>query len=361
MKYCSRSARAAALLAALTFLVASPGPVTAQQAETFRLQGDAVAIYNLAGKIQVRDGSGSDVTVTVRRGGSDAGRLAVKTGKVDTHQSGFGSVPSLRVIYPQETIVYSEGNGSSEIRVRDDGTFFGDARGGSKVKIRDSGSGVKAYADLDISVPPGRSVLVALAAGEVRAENVNGRLYVDVASADIWSSEGKGDYTFDTGSGDIDIDGHDGGLRCDTGSGDVTVASVVNGGELDFDTGSGDVTGRGVRGASLRADTGSGDVELIDVRVDWINADTGSGDVTLALSSAPSDILVDVGSGDVEIGLPDGFGAKVEVDTGSGDIQTDVAIQVTEIEDDTLKGTIGNGSGRLRIDTGSGDVRLKSN
>ncbi len=361
MKYFSKSGEAAALLAALTLLVSSPGFVTAQQAETFRLQGEAVAIYNLAGKIQIRGGSGSDVTVTVRRMGSDASRLAVRTGSVNTHHSGFGSVPSLRVVYPQETIVYAEGQGDSEIRVRDDGTFFGDASGGSKIRIRDSGSGVKAHADLDISVPSGRSLLVALAAGEVRAENVNGRLYVDVASADIWSSDGTGDHTFDTGSGDIQIDGHDGGLLCDTGSGDVTVANVVNGGELDFDTGSGDVTGRGVRGTSLRADTGSGDVELRDVRVDRINADTGSGDVTLDLSSAPSDIMVDVGSGDVEIGLPDGFGARVEVETGSGDIHTDLSIQVSEIDDDTLKGTIGDGSGRLRIETGSGHVRLKSN
>jgi DUF4097 and DUF4098 domain-containing protein YvlB len=354
----SRSGSPAALLAALVCFAALPGCATAQQAETFRLQGDAVAIYNLAGTIQVRGGSGSDVAVSVRRGGSDASRLAVQTGNVDTRQKGFGSVNSLRVVYPQETIVYSEGNGSSEIRVRDDGTFFGDSDGGKKIKIRDTGSGVKAHADLEITVPSGRAVLVALAVGEVRVENVNGRLYVDVASADIWSSGGNGEFVFDTGSGDIEVKGHDGGLVCDTGSGDVLVENV-NGGELNFDTGSGDVTGRGIRGTSLRADTGSGDVELHNVSVDRINADTGSGNVTLDLASAASDILVDVGSGDVLLRLPDGFGAKIDVDTGSGGINSDLPMQLTEIDDDVLRGTIGDGAGRIRVDTGSGNVRFE--
>ena len=354
----SRSGSRAVLLAAFVCFAALPGCATAQQAETFRLQGDAVAIYNLAGTVQVRGGSGSDVAVSVRRGGSDAGRLAVRTGNVDTHQPGFGSVNSLRVVYPQETIVYSEGNGSSELRVRDDGTFFGDSNSGKKIRIRNSGSGVKAHADLEITVPAGRSVLVALAVGEVKVENVNGRLYVDVASADISSSSGTGDFVFDTGSGDVQINGHEGGLVCDTGSGDVLVENV-NGGELNFDTGSGDVTGRGIRGTSLRADTGSGDVELHDLSVDRINADTGSGNVTLDLASATSDILVDVGSGDVRLRLPAGFGAKIDVDTGSGNIHSDLPVQLTEIDDDVLRGTIGDGSGRIRVDTGSGDVRFE--
>ncbi len=70
MKTSSRSGgRAVLLTASRMFRRPSGFGATAQQAETFRLQGDAVAIYNLAGKVQVRGGSGSDVVVTVRRGG----------------------------------------------------------------------------------------------------------------------------------------------------------------------------------------------------------------------------------------------------------------------------------------------------
>lgn len=360
----SRSGRGLLPLATLVaiLLPTAPDSLLGQQAETFRLPGDEVAVYNLAGTVQVRGGSGPDVAVEVRRKGPDAERLAVQTGRVDTRQSGFGSVTSLRVVYPQETIVYADGNGSAEVRVRPDGTFFGgydeDRDEGRKVRIRNSGSGVTAHADLDITVPDGRALYLALATGTVRVENVNGRLFVDVASADIASADGRGDFVFDTGSGDVEVKGHEGGLVCDTGSGDVKIERV-EGGELSFDTGSGDVTGSSIRADRLIADTGSGDVELEGVRVDRINADTGSGNVDLELVTSPSDILVDVGSGDVRIRVPDGFGAQVEIDTGSGGIHAGVPIQVEEMDDDRLRGTIGDGSSRLRIDTGSGDVRIE--
>ena len=356
------------VLSLATFLAviinpASPGSLRGQEAETFRLPGDAVAVYNLAGKVQVRGGTGSEVAVTVHLRGSDAGRLAVQTGRIDTNQDGFGAVASLRVIYPQETIVYADGTGNTEIRVRSDGTFFGGYEEGRdegrKVRIRDSGSGVRASADLDIAVPDGRALFLALAVGEVRVENVNGRLYVDVASADIASSGGKGDFVFDTGSGDVEVVDHAGGLVCDTGSGDVRIDSV-QGGELTFDTGSGNVTGGSIGANRLIADTGSGDVELRGLRVDRLTADTGSGDVDLDFVVSPADVLIDVGSGDVRIRVPDGFGASVEVDTGSGGINTGLPIQVLEIDEDRLRGTIGDGSGRLRIDTGSGDVRIET-
>ncbi len=352
-----------AMLLAILVIPAAPGSLAGQQAETFRLPGDAVAVYNLAGKVQVRRGSGSEVAVTVHRRGSDAGRLAVQTGRVDTRQDGFGTVASLRVVYPQETIVYADGSGNTEIRVRSDGTFFGGYEEGRdegrKVRIRDSGSGVRAHADIEIAVPDGRALFLALATGEVRVENVSGRLYVDVASADIVSSGGKGDFVFDTGSGDVEVVGHEGGLLCDTGSGDVQLDNV-QGGELTFDTGSGNVTGGSLRASRLIADTGSGDVRLDGLRADRVTADTGSGDVELEFDSSPADLLVDVGSGDVRIRVPDGFGATVEVDTGSGGIHTGLPIQVLEIDDDRLRGTIGDGSGRLRIDTGSGDVRIEA-
>ena len=354
----STASRLRDTLAALVVLVAIPAAASAQQAETFRLPGDEVAVYNLAGKVHVRGGSGSDVTVAVRRGGSDASRLEVQTGDVDTHQDGFGRVTALRIVYPMETIVYGDGRGSSEIRVRDDGTFFGDSDAGKRIRIRDSGSGVKAHADLDIAIPAGRAVLVALAVGEVRVENVEGRLHVDVASADVSTKATRGDFVLDTGSGDVSIERHEGDLVADTGSGDVSLMDVA-GGELVFDTGSGDVTGGAIRGTRILADTGSGDVELDGVRAERFLADTGSGNVTLAFDASPGEVEVDVGSGDVRLTFPQGYGARVEVDTGSGDISTDLPIQVTSISDDELEGTIGDGSGRLVIDTGSGDVKLQ--
>ncbi|NNM33107.1 MAG: hypothetical protein HKO53_08575, partial [Gemmatimonadetes bacterium] len=57
------------------------------------LSGDRVAVYNLAGKVDVVRGTGSDVVVEVTRGGSDADRLEIEVGEVRGREA-------LRVIYP---------------------------------------------------------------------------------------------------------------------------------------------------------------------------------------------------------------------------------------------------------------------
>jgi hypothetical protein len=333
-------------------------PARAQQAETFRLQGDRAAVYNLAGSVSVVAGSGDAVVVTVRRGGADATRLQTRTGRVDTGRDVIGSAPALRVMYPGDRIVYPEVRGRTSLEVRDDGTFWGDRSGGRKVEIDDSGRGLRAWADLEIAVPAGRSVLVALAAGSVALRNVDGTLVVDVGSAPITSESGRGRFVLDTGSGNVTVRGHSGDLLCDTGSGDVDAADV-RGGDVTFDTGSGDVVGTRIRADRLLADTGSGDVRLQEVSAEELTADTGSGDVELDLAAAEG-ISVDTGSGNVTIGLPSGFSAAVEIETGSGEIRTDLPITVTEVDDDTLRGRIGDGGGRLTVDTGSGSVRLRS-
>ena len=189
--------------AALTAL-----PLGAQEVE--RVSGRSVAVYNLAGRVEVVRGSGSDVMVRIDRGGRDADRLIVETGEIRGRET-------LRIIYPDDEIVYPEmGRGSNtSLSVRNDGTFSDGGSGrGDRVRIRGRGDGLEAWADLVIEVPAGRSLDVNLAVGEVEAEGVEGDLSID------------------------------------TGSGAVTVLDVV--GSLEVDTGSGSVVVRGGRGRPLR-------------------------------------------------------------------------------------------------------------
>ncbi|MEM7416716.1 MAG: hypothetical protein AAF389_14520, partial [Gemmatimonadota bacterium] len=51
------------------------GPLGAQDVE--RVSGQNVAIYNLAGEVDVVRGSGSDVVVRIDRGGRDADELTI--------------------------------------------------------------------------------------------------------------------------------------------------------------------------------------------------------------------------------------------------------------------------------------------
>lgn len=150
--------RGFAWAAALALVTA--GSLGAQ--EVHRLAGDAAAVYNLAGSVEVVEGRGSEVVVRVERGGDDGDRLEVVTDEVRGRET-------LIVIYPDDRIVYPEmgRRSNTQVRVRNDGTFYGGGRrGGDRVSIRGSGRGMEAWADLVIEVPPGSDFELNLAAGD---------------------------------------------------------------------------------------------------------------------------------------------------------------------------------------------------
>jgi hypothetical protein len=357
-------------LAALTLMAVVPG---VQAQETHRISGDEVAIYNLAGHVEVVRGSGSEVVVRVSRGGADAERLEVQVGDVGGRQA-------LRVLYPDDQIVYPEmGRGSrTTLRVRADGTFFGEGSQGDRVEIRGSGSGLEAWADMRVELPPGRDFLLHLAAGDSEITGVSGDIGVDAGSGSVVADDVTGSLMVDTGSGSVDVTNVGGPVMIDTGSGSTSVSGIrgdvtvdtgsgsvsldgVEAGVVDVDTGSGWVRGKGVRSGFVRVDTGSGSVELDEMSAPEIEVDTGSGTVDLTLLVDVERLEVDTGSGSVTIRAPADLGGQLEIDTGSGGIDTDFPVQVRSMRRDLLQGVIGDGRGEIRIDTGSGGVRLIRN
>jgi len=351
-----RALRIAALLLFPVTLAAQ------QQPERRTLAGDHVAIYNLAGVMRLERGTGNDVVVELTRGGRDAGRLQIATGPLRGRET-------LRVIYPDDEIVYRElGRGSNTtLRVRDDGTFNDrEDRGrggrwsdeGRRVRIAGSGGGLEAHADVRIAIPAGKRVEVYLAVGQAFASNVDGDLRVDVAAANVTADHMKGSLLVDTGSGDVRLSDAEGDVSLETGSGSVTVSGVT-GPEVKLDTGSGNVTAERVATDVLVIDTGSGDVTASFVRAGDVKIDTGSGNVRLDLLADLRALDVDTGSGDVTINVPADLGAEVDIETGGGDIDLqNVTVRTTRLERDHLTGEIGDGKGRIRIETGSGGVRL---
>ncbi|HEY8470102.1 MAG TPA: DUF4097 family beta strand repeat-containing protein [Longimicrobiales bacterium] len=342
-------------------------PAAAQQTERYALAGANVAVYNLAGEVRIEAGDGSEVVVELTRGGADAGELEVDVGDI-------GGWQSLRVIYPSDRIVYPRlgERSSTDMRVRADGTFGrinmpgagdqGDVMAfardrGHRVRISGGGSGMEAYADMRVLVPQGQRIAVLLGVGRAYVSNVDGELLVDVAAASIEARGPRGWLRLDTGSGSIDLRGAEGEVILDTGSGRIEAAEV-RGPRLVMDTGSGRVEARSIEVDSLTVDTGSGSVSLADVSARVIKVDTGSGSVRLGLLSDVDELEIDTGSGSVTLSVPEALGADITVDTGSGGITFDIPVQAREIRRSRLRGTIGDGAGRIEIDTGSGGVRL---
>ncbi len=345
--------RSATLLAPGVALAAVLGAFVRAAPQEYRIVGDHVAVYNLAGEVSVVAGSGDDVVVTLEPGGADADRLEVESGAIRGRQT-------LRVRYPSDRIVYGGMGRASRtrIRVREDGTFGdGASPRGETVDVRGSGRGLEAWADMTLAVPPGQKLSLHLGVGEIDVRNVDGDLEIDVGSGAVASTSTTGSLDIDTGSGAVTVTGADGPLRVDTGSGSVTLEDVA-GARVGIDTGSGGVRASGVRSEYVEVDTGSGRVSLLDVAAPNILVDTGSGSVELDLAADVDRLEVDTGSGGVTLRVPGDLGARIEADTGSGTIDVGVPVDERTRRRTYLRGTIGDGRGAIALDSGSGSIRI---
>lgn len=345
--------RAAAACLAIAALASPPQAATG---ERHNLGSGEVEIWNIAGATRLVPAAGKDVIVTITRGGRDASKLRIETGDLRGHAT-------LRVIYPGSRVVYPEigRHTRSETRVSDDGTFginWKTMFGGRSIRVSGSGSGIEAWADIEIAVPAGTKLGMHVVAGEMIAAGVDGRILLDGASSPVRAKGVKGELTVDTGSGDVEVDTGRGTLSVDTGSGSVMVLNQI-GGRLHIDTGSGEVRATDCKVDGVLVDTGSGRVTLRNITSPDVNVDTGSGSVLLELATSAEDVLVDTGSGSVTIGVPRDFGARYEIETGSGGIDIDVEHTSSQHSRDYARGRIGDGRGQVRIDTGSGSVRIR--
>jgi len=339
----------------LLALAAVPLTLSAQ-AERHTLSGDRVALYNLAGKLRVQGGAGSQIVVDITRAGHDASQLRVVQGDIRGYET-------LRVVYPSDQIVYPllGYRSRTQLRVNSDGTFDESDNGGwgrrNRVEIRDSGSGLEAYADMVVSVPKGQRISLHWGVGEAVVANVDGDIRVEVAASRVTAQHTRGALHLETGSGAVEVTDAQGDVDLDTGSGGVTV-NGVSGESLSMDTGSGSIRGSNVDVKTLKLDVGSGGLQIDRIKASRVAADAGSGGIDLSFVAPVADLSAEAGSGGVTIRLPASQNADVDIETGSGGITTDFSIETSRFSRDHVRGTIGNGGGRIHIEAGSGSVRL---
>jgi hypothetical protein len=335
--------------------LAIPALLGAQSPERVSLDGREVAIYNLVGKLRVEGGTGDRVIVEVTRAGRDAGRLKLQTGDVRGRMA-------LRVVYPEDRIVYSDmsWHGRTNFSGSDDGTWGDNNRDGydrRRIEVSSRGDGLDAHADLHVIVPKGKTIFLRQGVGETSIENVDGHISVDVAASHVRIAHVRGSLNVDAGSGGVDITDVTGDLSLDCGSGGATLDGV-RGGTLKMDIGSGSLRGRALDVSELTADVGSGGVRLSSVKTPRLHLEAGSGSTEVELLASPDDVSIEAGSGGVTLRMPAATNASVDIETGSGGIDTDFEVKLSRIEKRALRGTIGTGKGRIKIESGSGSVRL---
>ena len=326
------------------------------QTERRTLTGNEVRIYDLVGSVTVESGTVSDVTVEVTMRGADASKLRIEAGT-------DRGVPSLGIVFPDDDIIYPELGRSSNW------TFSMDRRGresdrdwwpfNRRVRVRGSGRGTEAWADMRIIIPAGRRVDVKVGVGSVVSRGVKGNLGLDVASARVEVNGHNGTLRLDTGSGGAEISDVTGDeLAADVGSGHVTVRGATVD-RFSVESGSGGVDVDQVKSPDIKVDVGSGGVRVDRATGDRVRLETGSGGVSFELLNSPKSLDVEAGSGTVTLTLPANLDAELDIETGSGGIDSDFPVTMNRFERHRLRGTVGKGTGRIRVETGSGGVRLR--
>lgn len=343
-------AGATALVLCLSAAVLGASPAAADP-ERHTLPGTEVAIYNLVGSVEVVPGTGSSVVAEVDLLGPDADRLRIETGKIRGRET-------LRVVYPGDRVRVPEfgHRTTSTLRVRDDGTFADGGPNGRKVVLSGK-EGIEARADIRILVPRGKKVAVKWGHGEGTISGVDAAVSLDAAHMPVTATGVKGPLAVDIGSGRVTVQDASGSIAIDTGSGEVELRGI-HGGPIAVDTGSGEVTGEDLDSEPLAISTGSGGIRLTRTRSEQVSLDSGSGEIVVDLNGALRNLVIDTGSGDVNVSIPRGTGAELSVETGSGGIETDLAVETRYRKRNELVGRIGRGGGSIRIETGSGTVTL---
>ncbi len=246
MKSISRtSALSAALMLSLGMATAN----AAEQTRAFRQPFPAnaeVRLANLAGRIELVPGQGSDVVVdaTVHADADSAAetqRLLSGMKWVKSHDKKGREEWALS--YPVEKY-RSYTYPSNREKDKEDSelpAFLSFLNVGNQTMTTYRGERVRIYAkkhdsapilyaDLRIIVPAGSNLAVRNAVGPVRGGDLDGVLSVDTGSGNVQIASHSGQLSVDTGSGDVVLGAAKGETSIDTGSGDVVVKRLVGNG-----------------------------------------------------------------------------------------------------------------------------------
>ena len=219
--------------------------------------------------------------------------------------------------------------------------------------------------------------------GSVKCRNITGdNITVKSSSGSITAEIIKGPTQLTTSYGSITCsDMSSGDIKLKTSSGKIRITNASFG-ECDAHTSYGSIVSDELKGRSIKLNSGSGSINLTESSADTTNlytsygritcrqvttkdvtARSGSGNIDIAFSeSTPGQIVADLDTsyGSIDLTAPQNFAGQVDLSTSYGSIRTNRPITISgQISKKELKGTIGEGNGKLHLHTGSGSINLK--
>lgn len=197
--------------------------------------------------------------------------------------------------------------------------------------------------ELDIYVPEKSKVKFNGVSSDFRGSDLLGGISVHTVSGDVRLDKVESGMAINTVSGDIVVT---------HGSGEVEIMTVS--GSADLDVASSEVSMNAVSGDLVAT---LGDFEIL-------RAQAVSGDIDMQGNLMPSGTIgIETVSGDVDLELGKKVDARISIKTGPGG---DIKNYLTDDEAEDifpaqmkLQATVGDGSGRIRVNTVTGDIVLK--
>ena len=198
----------------------------------------------------------------------------------------------------------------------------------------------------DIKVPQQTGLTCKSSSGSLTLENLRGTVHAKTSSGSV--------HARNLGLGDV---------TCESSSGSVSLTEARGLGSCDLHTSSGTVKAVQVEARSLYLNSSSGGVTADHVTCEKIVGHTSSGSVrALFTPETPAhlDAELTTSSGSVNVTLPPIFGGTIDIGTSSGSTDVDRPVTVRgKIDKKHLKGSIGEGTGRLVAKTSSGSVTVR--
>ncbi|MFN0178328.1 MAG: DUF4097 family beta strand repeat-containing protein [Gemmatimonadales bacterium] len=150
------------------------------------------------------------------------------------------------------------------------------------------------------------------------------------------------------------------GVRVKAGSGNGEVSISGAGPEVIAASGNGRVTVEGAHGP-VDASSGNGDIR-VTTSAGPVTASSGNGDIDVAMDQLERSASMEfsTGNGSITVAVPEDFGAELQSSTGNGRVSVDLPLKVRgRINHSRVRGTIGDGGGRLVMTSGNGNIEVR--
>jgi hypothetical protein len=199
--------------------------------------------------------------------------------------------------------------------------------------------------DVHIELPAGSRVTGALALGAFRSAGALGDCRVKTGLGEVRVDQAAS-VRLRTGMGDVALDRATGDADVSTGSGDVEVGDVAGAATLKNSNGG---TRIGYVAGDLRVNAANGDI-AIDGAGSTLVAKTANGDIRVGAVRHGS-IVTSTGFGGIEIAVPEGVAAFLDLHTGYGNLSSELEAGGPPAP--------GEDSVEVRARSGAGDIAIR--